>query len=375
MRGMTRIAGVLTLCAGLAIAGPALIGRAGTLPNISGTWYANGNPTARCRITQSGDSVSLTNEQGATATGRFADPSTLRTDWGLMNGGRITGTISGDLRRISWSNGTYWSRPSTAPLTPAATPQPTPSPEPLHVNVAVGNNNFSPVFVYRASLTNGYQPFTYAQCVSFRNVTTRVVTAVDFDFVVTDRNGGVEAKFGWSDKGTFTPPVDIDNHCFGGRLWAARVVRRMAQERVGVTRVVFADGTHWQPGMTFLRGFSTSGARLPEPTVQSAENASAEASANLHVENAFGLALENRPTGVFVRFVAPGGAGSAAGIRPGDRIVSIGANNVSSVGDVRTILGMTPKATAIPISIDREGKMLEVIVKSMRSTVPASSAP
>jgi hypothetical protein len=95
---------------------------------------------------------------------------------------------------------------------------------------------------------------------------------VDLAFVVTNRNGGVEEQFGWSDKGTFTPPVDIDNHCFFGWLPAPDVVRRMAYESIRVTRVTFADGTTWKPGMQFLRGYATSGERLAEPTVQTNES-------------------------------------------------------------------------------------------------------
>ncbi|HEX3456766.1 MAG TPA: hypothetical protein VHR97_02320 [Candidatus Baltobacteraceae bacterium] len=94
--------------------------RAGTLPDISGAWFPNGNPTILCRISQSGSSVSLTNEHSATATGTFTDPSTLSTAWGDK---KLTGTISGDLRTITWSDGTYWSRASE-PSAPEATPAP-----------------------------------------------------------------------------------------------------------------------------------------------------------------------------------------------------------------------------------------------------------
>ena len=352
--------------------------RAGTLPAISGTWYANGNPTARCRISQSGNSVSLTNESGASATGTFTDPSTLSTDWGVFGGGRVTGRISSDLRRISWSNGTYWSRASAAPLTPAATPtpRPTPSPQPLRVSVRIHNNNSNPVYVYAASLTNGYG-FRFAQCLSFRNVTTRVVTAVDFEFVVKNRSGGVEAEYGWADKGTFTPPVNIDDHCFGGPLWAAPVVRRMTDESIRVTQVMFADGTAWQPGMEFLRGYATSGQRLAQPVVQNAKSSASsdESVAAPDSASALGLKLENRASGVYVKFVAPGSASAAAGIRPGDRIVSIGSNTVSSVGDVHTILGMTPKGTLIPMSLDRGGRAMNVSVEPPNAPSAASGGP
>src|ERR1700735_743451 len=86
---------LVTICAGAFLASGAWtdVASAGTLPNITGTWYANGNPSAPCQISQSGTSVSLSNEQGNAATGQFTDPGTLSTDWGPMNGGRITGTI------------------------------------------------------------------------------------------------------------------------------------------------------------------------------------------------------------------------------------------------------------------------------------------
>lgn len=360
---------VASLCASIAIAfGVLTAARAGTLPDIGGTWYANGNPGARCSIRQSGNSVSLTNEVGINANGTFTDPSTLDTRWGVFGGGRVTGRISADLRRITWSNGTYWTRPTPSPFsptsTPAPTPRPTPSPEPLRVSVHVRNNDYSPVYVYAASLTNGYG-FTYAQCVSFRNVSTKVLNHVEFAFVVTDRGGSVEAEYGWTDKGTFTPPVNIDDHCFSGRLWAPHVVRRMTNESIRVTQATFEDGTVWNPSMQFKRGYASSGQRLAEPVAQSPKSgdASDESVATADPVSLLGLTLENGPSGVYVKFVAPGSACDAAGLRPGDRIVSIGSNKVKSVSDVRTILRMTPEGAAIPMSLDRDGHRLSVSVK------------
>jgi hypothetical protein len=246
--------------------------RAGTLPDISGRWHANGNSGAVCHITQSGTSVSLVNQNGVRATGNFDSPSTLSTDWGVFNGGRITGTISGNLRKINWSNGSYWTRANPAPIGPA----PAPTPVPLRVNTRIADNHSNPVYIFAASLTNGSQPFTYQQCVSFRNITTKVVTEVEFQFVVTDYRGDVEANFDWLDKGTFTPPVNIDNHCSRGWLWPAHVVRRMTNETVHVRQVTFADDTVWKPGDQFLRGHSSRGTPLPQPTMQTHTSAPAE---------------------------------------------------------------------------------------------------
>jgi hypothetical protein len=90
---------------------------AGTLPDIEGTWYAQGNPSKRCHIEQSGLNVSFTNEIGDQAHGKFTDPSTLSASWpdwhNSMGAGprtTYTGHISGDLMVIHWSNGTYWTR-------------------------------------------------------------------------------------------------------------------------------------------------------------------------------------------------------------------------------------------------------------------------
>ena len=90
---------------------------AGTLPDIEGTWYAQGNASKRCHIEQSGLNVSFVNEIGDRAQGKFTDPSTLSASWpdwhNSMNAGphsTYTGHISSDLNTIRWSNGTYWTR-------------------------------------------------------------------------------------------------------------------------------------------------------------------------------------------------------------------------------------------------------------------------
>ncbi|MFZ1018701.1 MAG: PDZ domain-containing protein, partial [Candidatus Cybelea sp.] len=217
--------------------------------------------------------------------------------------------------------------------------------------------------------------FNYAQCVSFRNVATKVVTAVDFAFVVTNPSGGVEANYGWTDKGTFTPPVNIENHCFGGQLWAPRVVRAMANESVRVTQVSFADGTSWQPKTQFLRGYAATGAPLAQPIVENPSGGASndESVAAPHPASLLGLSLEDRASGVYVKFVAPGSAAAAADLRQGDRIVAIGSNKVSSVTDVRTILEMTPNGTAIPISVERDGQTLNVGIKV--TATPPSAGP
>jgi len=259
---------------------------AGTLPDISGTWYAYGDMTKRCHISQSGRSVTVTNEQGQTAQGNFVnnDPNRLNTHWGGFAGGQIFGTISSDLRRIDWSNGTYWTRPAGSYSSSsyssgssatgyqvgssytAPTPKPTPAPERLNVSPRVAGNAWSPVYVYGASLTNGSNR-TWVQCVSFRNVSNKVATDVDFSVVVTRYSGHVEADFGFVERGKFTPPVRIDDHCWHNALWPDHVVRLMALETVHVKEVTFADGTTWKAGMPFVRAYGNSGTALNSPTI------------------------------------------------------------------------------------------------------------
>lgn len=50
---------IVAICASLTVAFGVCAGvRAGTLPDISGRWYANGNAYHYCHISQSGSSVS-----------------------------------------------------------------------------------------------------------------------------------------------------------------------------------------------------------------------------------------------------------------------------------------------------------------------------
>jgi hypothetical protein len=246
---------------------------AGTLPDISGTWYAYGDASKRCHISQSGRSVTVTNEGGVTAHGNFVqnNPSRLNTHWGPAAGGQIFGNISNDLQRIDWSNGTYWIRapgyqPPPVSQVPVSTPRPTPPPERLNVSGRVEGNASSPIYIYGLSLSNG-SGRSFHQCVSFRNISNKEATDVDFSFVVTRYSGPVEADFGYVDRGKFTPPVAIDDHCWTGALWPDHVVRLMASETVRVKEVTFADGTTWKPGMPFMRAYGNSGTPLERPVI------------------------------------------------------------------------------------------------------------
>jgi predicted metalloprotease with PDZ domain len=103
------------------------------------------------------------------------------------------------------------------------------------------------------------------------------------------------------DVGTFTPGTEIA-HNFrqytSSNVWAPV----NPPLTCAVQAVHFTDGTVWQQGAP-----------------------------SKEVDLLLGLALENDGSSVVVRFVAPGGAGFAAGLKQNDRIVSVGGNAVSSI--------------------------------------------
>lgn len=81
-----------------------------TYPNISGTWYFGNLATS---ISQSGQNITFTNEQGVSAQGRFLTSTDVIADgWDGLRGTIATnGTIS-------WANGDTWSR-TQGPTNPA----------------------------------------------------------------------------------------------------------------------------------------------------------------------------------------------------------------------------------------------------------------
>jgi hypothetical protein len=74
--------------------------------NLTGTWYANGDRSRACSITQRRGSLTLQNESGQGANGNVSGRQ-LTTNWA---GTGINGTISQNGNRIDWDNGTYWVR-------------------------------------------------------------------------------------------------------------------------------------------------------------------------------------------------------------------------------------------------------------------------
>jgi hypothetical protein len=76
-------------------------------PNLQGTWYRDGNHSLGCSISQRGNNLTFTNEQGQTAQGKFLGNKNVTANWG---GTTINGTLTKNGGQINWDNGTMWSR-------------------------------------------------------------------------------------------------------------------------------------------------------------------------------------------------------------------------------------------------------------------------
>lgn len=240
--------------------------RAGTLPDISGTWYAYGSTFNRCSISQSGSSVSLTNERGATASGTFSDPGTLNTNWGVFNGGQIIGHISGDLRTITWNNGTYWTRGSGGGSGSAAvTATPTPYPW-RYIGWSSEKIERSPIHVVSGWAAVKLDGMWVTGCVSFKNTSSMVAKAIRFEFPLENHNEHVEMTVNLNRNGTFSPDIgiygydsldevfkrpghhDYIKNCWGEKFDTSHDIAKVSKVRYftyRVARIEFADGTEW----------------------------------------------------------------------------------------------------------------------------------
>ncbi len=91
-----------------------------------------------------------------------------------------------------------------------------------------------------------------------------------------------------------------------------------------------------------------------------------------------GIAVEQRDGQVIVVAVAPGGPAVHAGIRVGDRVVSVDSRVVNSVEDVRAALADHHRGDTARVLIARGGRTREVSVKlgnpSILGALPAPSA-
>ena len=75
-----------------------------------------------------------------------------------------------------------------------------------------------------------------------------------------------------------------------------------------------------------------------------------------------GAYLESEDSRVWVRQVAPGSAAAAAGLRPGDRIVSVNGRAVDRAGQVIRAVRLHPDGTPLVLTIERQGRSLQLPV-------------
>lgn len=273
--------------------------RAGTLPNISGLWYANGNANHHCHISQSGSSVSLSNERGATATGSFVNPSSLATNWGPFGGGNVTGQISSDLRTITWSNGTRWTRSpafssvssssSFSSSTQVAVAAATPTPKPYrYLHWASPGGPSAPIDYVDAWTAIEPDASAAWTCLSFKNTSSVAATQIFFGFSLLNYDREAIDRGHLDRKGTFSPNVEIHGY-HNASEWAQRVGPRgyrdncvswnpNAQPRaredysharyysITVKRIDYADGTTWPRAEEGSPSPEQSGSPSPEPS-------------------------------------------------------------------------------------------------------------
>ena len=77
------------------------------------------------------------------------------------------------------------------------------------------------------------------------------------------------------------------------------------------------------------------------------------------------------PEPVIISDVTPGTAAAAAGLRPGDRIVSANGRQLFRLGQLQSLVEETPIGEEITLLIDRGGQRLEVKVRPQAQAVPA----
>jgi len=83
---------------------PAQMG--GNASAFTGAWCAQGDRSKQASISSNGAFLNLTNENGDTSIGNLQGSNQISAPgWQF-----VTGTLSGDGKRINWSNGTFWAR-------------------------------------------------------------------------------------------------------------------------------------------------------------------------------------------------------------------------------------------------------------------------
>jgi predicted metalloprotease with PDZ domain len=89
-----------------------------------------------------------------------------------------------------------------------------------------------------------------------------------------------------------------------------------------------------------------------------------------------GLGLEGEGAGVSA--VVAGGPAARAGLRPGDRLLKVGAERVESLADLRRALGAHKPGDRLTLEVQRDGKVLPLTVEvgsALDETPPPEPRP
>ena len=80
------------------------------------------------------------------------------------------------------------------------------------------------------------------------------------------------------------------------------------------------------------------------------------------------------PSGVRVSLVGPSSPAAEAGIRPGDLIITANGRSLDGVGALQLALELAPYGEAMPMTLERDGKSIDVTVRPRAVSSPAVPA-
>ena len=83
------------------------------------------------------------------------------------------------------------------------------------------------------------------------------------------------------------------------------------------------------------------------------------------------LPMAEWPEGVIIQEVNPGGSGEAAGLKPGDVLLSAGGEELNATSIYEVLWGNLVDGAPIKFQVKRDGEVLEVTVKpKLRDQLP-----
>jgi S1-C subfamily serine protease len=75
------------------------------------------------------------------------------------------------------------------------------------------------------------------------------------------------------------------------------------------------------------------------------------------------VVLDESDGGPRVREVAAGSIAERAGVRSGDKVLSVAGARIASAAELVTAIKRQPPGTWLPLTVDRSGQSLELVAK------------